>query len=265
MTAFNPHPTAAEVRAAIAESNRPLARVHVVPYLRPLLSDDGKAEIQRLARILSRYMEDYLPGALRSWMNTLVGGWPERFPIIHAADVALDGILSASLLSLAEGRGVPAWMIYGSSSWIHELELGRPNEVTLRNRAAAVISYRGSRMSADDELNSQLDGTIVTGEFESRRKKRDLSKGFKPTIESAADKAKLARYAECERVTMEMSERMRYEERISTLSGREFKAGHRSIEELRAVLKDAYFARFPERVGQTLWRHDLWGWGGRDC
>ncbi|MBY5318220.1 hypothetical protein [Rhizobium leguminosarum] len=265
MTSFNPNPTAAEVRAALQGMTKGLKRAHVVPYLRPLLTEAGRTEIESLARILGRYLEDHLPGYLKSWMTTLVAGWPDRFPIIHAADVALDGILSASLLSLGEGRQVPDWIVHGSSSWIYDLQLGRPNEVTLRSRAAAVMTYRGSRMSADHELNSQLEGTIITGEFENHRQKRDLSEGFRPSAESPADKEKLARIIECERISMEMSERQRFEERISMLIGSKFKATKRTVAELRALLKESYFARYPERVGQPLMRHELWGWGERAC
>ncbi|RVM58383.1 hypothetical protein CN128_09835 [Sinorhizobium meliloti] len=258
MTSTNP--PAAEVRGALDEMARPLKRAHVVPFLRQLLSEAAKEEIDRLYRILRRYTEDHLPGYLRSWMTTLVSGWPERFPAIHAADVALDGILSASLLSLADGRRVPWYMVHGSYSWIDELRLGRPNAVSLRIRAAAIINHCGHRLSADEELAAALPETSFGGEYESRRQKRDMAKLAHQSPATPRVDSDLKRFTDLEWRAREDDQRRRYEQRISALTGRRFEAQGRPEPELKGILREAYFDAYPERFGQPLWRHDLWGW-----
>lgn len=253
-------PTAAEIRAKLDEMARPLQRAHVPPFLRPLLSDAGE-EIDRLYVILRRYTEDHLPGYLKSWMNTLVSGWPDRFPAIHAADIALDGILSKSLLSLSEGRRVPWYIVHGSYSWIDELRLGRPNAVSLRIRAAWILSHGGGRLSADEEIAASLPDTVYTGEYGSRREKKDLAKLARQTTPSTRLDEDLKRVAQIERHIQDDSQRRRYEQRIAALTGRPFSAGSRPEPELKAILREAYFGANPDRVGQPLMRHELWGWG----
>lgn len=253
--------TAAEVRAALDEMARPLKRAHVAPFLRPLLSEAGKEEIDRLYGILRRYTEDHLPGYLKTWMTTLVSGWPQRFQTVHAADVALGGILSASLLSLAEGRRVPWYKVHGSHSWIDELRLRRPNAVSLRSRAEAIINHRGPRMSADEELAAALPETSFGGEYESRRQKRDMAKLARQVPSSPRMDNGLKRWTELEQQARDDDQRRRYEQRISVLTGRRFEVQGRPEPELKGILREAYFDAYPERVGQPLWRHDLWGWG----